>query len=225
MSMSGEIPPRKTSEEFNPYAPPEASLEAEPVELMVIGDLAETEAVRKAHIRHEASIKSIGWLHFLGVPLCFLMAVGAVAALFQVGRGLGAVMIASAVLYLVLGGLHLALGLGLVRLQTWARWTDVVLTALLLSVYGIGAMFLIVARAEPSQLISISFGSAIFGYILYLLLSTKATTIFSAEYKAVIDQTPHIRYRTSSVVKIFLVALVAVIVLAVVGGVLVGLSR
>ena len=44
--------------------------------------------------------------------------------------------------YLALSGLHLALGIGLTRLQTWARWTDVVLIALLLSVYGIAAMIL-----------------------------------------------------------------------------------
>ena len=74
-------------------------------------------------------------------------------------------------------------------------------------------------------MIGILFGSAILGYILYLLLSAKATTIFSAEYKTIIAQTPHIKYRTSLVVKIVLVLFVAVIVLAVVGGVVVGPSR
>jgi hypothetical protein len=219
--MSTEFPPRKLSADTNPYAPPDAVLDLEPIELIPIGDLAAAEAVRQAHIGHESSVKSIGMLHYLGA---FFVLLGSGVLLFNalsdqvpgppMTRGL---MIGLGVVYLAMSGLHLALGIGLTRLQSWARWTDVVLIALALSFYGIMAITLIVMRGGPSQLIGILLGSAILLYILYLLLSARSTTIFSPEYKTIIAQTPHIKYRTSVILKIFVVLLVVVFVLAVIG--------
>jgi hypothetical protein len=51
--------------------------------------------------------------------------------------------------------------------------------------------------------------------MLCLLVSSKASTIFSPEYKAIIAQTPHIKYRTSLMLKIVLALFVAIIVLAI----------
>jgi hypothetical protein len=42
------------------------------------------------------------------------------------------------------------------------------------------------------------------GYILYLVFSQKGKTVFSDEYQAVIQQTPHIKYRTSIIIWILL---------------------
>ena len=105
-----------------------------------------------------------------------------------------------------MSGLHLALGIGLRRLQTWARWTDVVLIALVLAVYGIVAIVGIVTQGDRAaadrHLLRVRRSS---GISSTCSLSSKATTIFSAEYKTIIAQTPHIQYRTSLVLKIFLV--------------------
>src|SRR5260370_2689883 len=48
-----------TSGTFNPYAAPTAPVED-------VSANAEAEAIRKAHINHEASIKAVGILYYLG---------------------------------------------------------------------------------------------------------------------------------------------------------------
>jgi hypothetical protein len=47
-------------------------------------------------------------------------------------------------------------------------------------------------------------GTLINGYILFLLFGRKGKTVFSEEYQVVIEQTPHIKYRTPLVVWILL---------------------
>ena len=44
---------------FNPYAAPSAPVED-------VSANAEAEAIRKAHINHEASVKAVGILYYLG---------------------------------------------------------------------------------------------------------------------------------------------------------------
>ena len=223
------------SDDTNPYAPPEAALDVEPGDLIPPGDLAAAEAIRKAYIRHEASVKSIGTLHYLGAIGGLLGTGGLLGALLVARNRLGPMesvfLIIGGLMYAALGGLHLALGIGLRRLQTWARWTDVGLIALVLALYGILAMVGVAGIAGGSDAASvvglfsgIFFVYVIFGYILYLLLAAKAKTIFSAEYKTIIAQTPHIRYRTRRVLKVALALLVGLIVLAVIGAI-VGSSR
>jgi hypothetical protein len=54
--------------EINPFAPPKAPVdEAAPPGKP--SDLAEAEAIRRAHLGHEAWAKSIGSLHYLGSSL------------------------------------------------------------------------------------------------------------------------------------------------------------
>jgi hypothetical protein len=52
-----------------------------------------------------------------------------------------------------------------------------------------------------------------------MLASSKATTVFSPEYRAIVARTPHIKRRTSLVLKIVLVVLVAVLALIVVAAI------
>ena len=68
-------------------------------------------------------------------------------------------------------------------------------------------------------------GTLISGYLLYLLVSAKGRTVFSSAYKEVMQATPHIRYRTSIIVWIFLFLLIGVILLGVVGVIIGALSR
>jgi hypothetical protein len=62
-------------------------------------------------------------------------------------------------------------------------------------------------------LISFPLGTLINGYILYLLFSKKDSTIFSDDYKQVIQETPHNKYQTSLLVWIFLGLLALLVVL------------
>jgi hypothetical protein len=66
-------------------------------------------------------------------------------------------------------------------------------------------------------LIGIPIGTLISAYFLYLLLSQKRTMVFSDEYQQVIEQTPHIKYKTSIVVIILLVLLVVLFVGGIIG--------
>ena len=61
-------------------------------------------------------------------------------------------------------------------------------------------------------------------YILFLLLSKKGSMVFSPEYQAIIERTPHIQYRTSWIVKGCLIVLVGTFLFAFVGAFL-GIRR
>ena len=103
------------------------------------------------------------------------------------------------------GGLGLLQGfvaVGLRRLRNWAR-----IVAIVFSVIG---------------LIAVPIGTLISAYFLYLLVSEKGRIVFSDEYKRVIEQTPHIVYKTSVVVWILLILLIALISFGLVAAVVTG---
>ncbi len=138
----------------------------------------EAERVRKEHISHEASVKSVGLLYFLGAA--FLLLAG-LAVGFST-KGMEGPLLAG--FFLLLGGAQLWAGIGLRQLKPWARIVAGILS-------GIG-------------LLGFPLGTLINGYILYLLFSKKGAVVFSDPYKRVIEQTPHIKYRTSIVIWILL---------------------
>ena len=168
----------------NPYAAPAA----------LVDDVAanpEAEAIRRAHISHEASIKAVGFLYYLG-------AVGVtLAAVFGLlGSGGEAQGAATAVVLLVVGVGQFFAGWGVRALTKWGRVLGCVLS-------GLG-------------LLAFPIGTAINAYILYLFLSKKGRTIFAPEYQAVIAATPHVKYRTSIVVWIFLALIAGLVLVAIV---------
>jgi hypothetical protein len=59
-------------------------------------------------------------------------------------------------------------------------------------------------------LLAIPLGSLVSVYILWVLLSKKGRMVFSPEYARIIAATPHLRYRTSVVVKVLLGVLLAI---------------
>ncbi len=170
--------------------------------------VSDAESIRKAHIKHEASVQSIGTLYLLGGSLGLLLAIG-----YAIGVGVAltastptpaTVFIGLTIMSLLVGSLailQLVAARGLWKLQQWAR-----IVAIALSAIG---------------LIGFPLGTLICGYFLYLLLSAKANVIFSDEYQAIIAQTPHIKYRTSLIVWI-LVGVLAVVLLAILFVVLLG---
>jgi hypothetical protein len=159
----------------NPYAPPKARVED------VVQASSEAEAIRREHIKHEASIRSIGVLDYLGGgALCFA-AIGLILMGLS-GKANATVPFAAALgfTYLVLGVLGIFLGRGLRNLRAWARITSIVLAVI--------------------GLLGFPVGTLINGYILYLLLSKKGQRIFAADYPEIVAATPHIKYRTSMLV-------------------------
>ena len=172
------------AEEYNPFQAPENPFDA--------SELAGTqvEAIRNAHLSHEASVKSVGTLYMIGGVFCLVAPV-----LFLLSPG---ARTANAMWFLfpVIGIIQFATAFGLWGLRGWARIPTGFFSAL--------------------GLLGFPLGTIINGYILYLLFSAKGSMVFSDEYHEIIAQTPHIKYRTSIIVKIFLFLLLALIVFGVV---------
>jgi len=143
--------------------------------------VVEVEQIRKAHIKHEASVQSVGVLYYLGGALVVCIGAFALFAGFSGRQSSDAItaVLGSAFL-LALGAGQFWVGTGLRRLQKWARIPTGILS-------GLG-------------LLGFPLGTIINAYILYLIFSSKGKTVFSDEYQAVIRQTPHIKYRTSIVI-------------------------
>lgn len=148
-------------------------------------------AVREAHIKHEASLRSIGVLYYIAA---FFMLLGGVAGLFttvasnQESVGDLPFMVGFLFFYLVFGVISFLIGRGYRQLKPWVRIPGAILS-------GLG-------------LLSIPIGTLINGYILYLLFSAKGKMIFSPEYQGICEATPEVKYKTSALAWIILIMLV-----------------
>ncbi|MSQ54212.1 MAG: hypothetical protein EXR31_02480 [Betaproteobacteria bacterium] len=179
------------SDAINPYSAPTARVE----------DAAggEAEAMRKAHINHEAGLRSVGMLYYLGGALIMLASL-----MGSIGKAEGMAPVAVMLLVAAIGAGQIAVGYGLRRLRPWAR-----IPTIILSVLG---------------LLAIPIGTIISIYVLWLLFAKKGRMLFSPEYQAVIASTPHVKYKTSIVVWIVL-ALFAGLIVFMVLGFMVGVPR
>lgn len=203
---------------INPYAPPEAQIGEG--SLSPSGDLSEVESIRRKFLSHEASIKSVGSLHYLGAIITLLAAIGMGAILVTTNdSGSRAVLSGLVAVYVIMAGINFALGRGLRLLEPWSRWVESV-------VIGLGVLSVVISVAtavafnRDEVVPSVGGGAVVglvYGYVLYLLLSSKGATVFSPAYKDVIARTPHIKYKTSCLVKFFILFVVGVLSLAVVG--------
>ena len=207
----------------NPYAPSgssygDASLDAN-------FDLSQAELIRKSHLSHETNVKSFGCLYTLGGIL------GILGAIFYVGIGI--LVMAGGVVPKELE--FMVFGAGGDRLVSGGLTTLVGVIFLAIAVAQLfagrsmqtlnpsGKILAIVVAAIG--MLQFPCGTLISGYLLYLLVSAKGRTVFSSAYKEVMQATPHIRYRTSIIVWIFLFLLIGVILLGVVGVIIGALSR
>ena len=168
----------------NPYAAPAARVDDVPAN-------AEAEAIRKAHISHEASIKAVGLLYYLGAIGVTIAAIGSLA-----GARDGSMSMLAVLFLIALGVGYAFAGWGLRALRPWGRIVGIVLA-------GFG-------------LLGFPIGTVINAYILYLFLSKKGRTIYSPEYQDVIAATPHVKYRTSIIVWIFLGLVVLLVAAAII---------
>ena len=152
---------------------------------------SDAEQVRQSHISHEASIKSMGLLYYLGAVIGLFYTI---LLLFNLGimvftYGLTADLLATILLASITifcGGvtfLNYWVARGLRRLDQRVRTPAIVLSAI--------------------GLLGIPIGTLISIYFLWLLLSKKGQYIFSDEYAGIIALTPHIKYKTSIIVWVF----------------------
>lgn len=81
---------------------------------------------------------------------------------------------------LLLSIAFIALSFGFKKLSPWARIAGTVLSSLGLLAFPVGTLINV--------------------YILYLLLCEKGKMVFSGEYKTIIQQTPHLKSKTSIIV-------------------------
>ena len=186
-----ELPPP-----INPYAAPVTTMPAPTPP-------SEVEEIRRRHLSHEASVKSIGVLYLLGGGIMTLLGVGyifgGIAILIDgqqyASPQTGLELAGLGVVFLVLGVLQIYAAFGLRRLKVPGR-----IIATIFSTIG---------------LLGVPVGTLISGYILYLLWSAKGKYVFTPQYRSIIEQTPHIKYKTSIVVLIFIGLLVVLIVVGV----------
>jgi hypothetical protein len=161
------------------------------------------EQMRKEHLKHEASVKSIGVLYYLGGIGLLFVGIGAVISGGARGGGAETIVVISiAALCALLGIGQLCVGAGLRRLKKWARIPTGILS-------GLG-------------LLGFPLGTIINAYILYLVFSQKGAMVFSDEYRTAIEQTPHIKYRTSIIVWIFLGLLLLLIAMGIIAPIIAG---
>jgi hypothetical protein len=154
------------------------------------------DAIRREHLDHEASIRSIGILHYLGGGLLALSTVVVLIA-GAIGSAHGSAEIAGiavgvGLLIGALAALHLWVGRGLRRLNP-----NVAIPATILSALG---------------LFGFPVGTFVNGYILYLLHSQKGKFILGEGYQEIVAATPHIRYRTP----VWLIVVAALIIVGVI---------
>ena len=197
----------------NPYAPSgssygDASLDAN-------FDLSQAELIRKSHLSHEANIQGFGCLYTLGGIL------GILGAIFYVGigilvmaggvvpKGLESMVFGAGGDRLVSGGLTTLVGVIFLAIAVAQLFAGRSMQTLNPS----GKILAIVVAAIG--MLQFPCGTLISGYLLYLLVSAKGRTVYSSAYKEVMQATPHIRYRTSIIVWIFLFILIGVILLGV----------
>jgi hypothetical protein len=161
----------------NPYAVPTARVDD-------VAQDSEAEAIRRAHINHEASIKSVGILYYLGGVLVVVGGLTAVVGGLSGASGNVAGIIGGMVLITGIGAIALLAGWGVRALRPWGRNVGTVLSLIGLANFPTGTLINL--------------------YILYLFYSKKGRTIFGPGYRDVVAATPHVKYKTSIVVWIFL---------------------
>jgi hypothetical protein len=218
----------------NPFEAPRAGIG----EKALYQDIADNDAelIRREHLGREANIKSLGHLDYLGAFFCGITTVvfamtgmGVLQPRMNQPDALDPMMQklifgGIAVFYLLFTVLLGAVGYGLTHLQNWARWTQVVLTSL--GLLYVAFLTLATMMINPvAGLVVMLFGGGIGGLILYLLVSSKVGVVFSREYKEVILKTPHIKYKTSIIVKILLGLLLLLIGLGVLAAIFGGGNR
>jgi hypothetical protein len=184
----------------NPYQAPSVEEVVAPA-----APSSEAEAIRSKHLKHEASLKAVGFLFYLGAAFSVVSVVAMVAVLGQVRTQSESPadsrqwMITTVGARVAICVAQVAAGWGLRRLRSWGKFPAGVLVAIsLFRMYPIVTIF---------NVIGTLFGA----YILYLLFCAKGRMVLSPAYAEIVAQTPHLRYRTPLWIWIVLILFVLLI--------------
>lgn len=182
------------NDEVNPYAAP-ATLDP-------ASQNANTSAVavRKVHLSHEASVKSFGFLYYIGAVIMMIAGTLAISGALFHGMDLPQGQLVTGILgglYFLFGSLQFWIGRGLRSLNQVGKVGGTIFGAI--------------------GLIGFPVGTILSGYLLYLLWSRKGAMVFSDRYKEIIAETPEIKYKTSIIVWVFLGLLVLAFLIMFVG--------
>src|SRR5262249_4743397 len=152
-------------------------------------EVAEAEAIRKSHRRAEATVRNIAELHMLGA-FFVLLALVALAATGKKGDGRSwtGPPISAPVPLAALADRVCAVGWGLRRYRSWARWATLAASTVILALAA--ALILLLCYAWPSGylirtatagvLIALSVSPV--AYAAIVLMSRKASFVFSEPY-------------------------------------------
>lgn len=169
----------------NPYRPPTSALIGDQLD----DDRNDAERIRTDHIKHEAAVRSIGTLYWIGGVGNILVGLGMMLGSSGATAGLA--------IALGIGTLCILIGSGIRKLR---RWTRIPVT-----IFGV------------LGLLMIPVGTFINAYVLYLIYCEKGKTVFAPEYQEIMRATPHVKHKTSKIVWVFLILLVGVFVFAIIG--------
>src|SRR5581483_2838450 len=192
--------------EQNPFAAPQVTGAMDFATIPAVeGDLAQAESMRRMYLKHEASVKSIGWLYYLGslgnLGIAAVLVIGLSAGRFDLGGTSGTINIGLALLILAIGVLAFLTAGWLRKLDSRARM-------------GVG---IVSGFALLSSFTSGSFWPAVISiYILWLVFSEKGKVVFSDRYRDVMRLTPHIKYRSPVWLMILAAVLVALMIVAII---------
>ena len=178
------IRPQDTKPVFQSSAltggPPRILFETEDhtVSIGNLRDIADTLSVDRegfALLRHETAVRSISALYFFAALFLVLISV---PLILQAPHR--ASLRVAGLVYMLLGGGVVVVGVGIRGLQRWVRVPVGVLS-------GLG-------------LLAVPIGTLLNGYALYLVFGRKGRVVFSPDYQEIVERTPHLRQRTSPLV-------------------------
>jgi hypothetical protein len=205
----------RPTEDDNPFAPPHSLIGTRALDSDQEDD-PEARRVRRQHLSHESSIKSVGLLAYLVAIFGVFFAVAGLLAGAGVLKGNAPppgtdpeltrlTMWIGAAVWAVAGFVGVGLGFGFRRLQVWARWTGMVLVVLSMLYTLLVGLFLALFIGNVTivpVLAVLLIADLIQGYIFFLLVVPKSGMVFSTEYHLIIQKTPEIACRSSLLVKI-----------------------
>ena len=215
----------RPDDDDNPFAPPQTLIGDRSLSSDVEID-TEAEQIRRYHLSHEASIKSVGLLCYLAAMFGLLFTFGGVLSATGVIKGNPppnsspemyqlTIWLGTAV-WAMVTAVSISQGYGLRSLQAWARWITMVLSVLSLLfglLMGLVLLAFLGGNSAMAILIVMMVGAAIVVYSFCLLVAPKSNMVFSGEYRQIIEKTPEIVCRSSLIVKILIGLVMALIVL------------
>lgn len=185
-------------EDENPFRAPESDTGG-----AIAGPMTDAERIRREYIGHETSVKSISALYFLGIVIAlFSLSVPATILLSRDSPKRGPADVPEAFVWMIaavgIATLFAFVGVGLHKLKR-ASWLPAIVIS---SLWALASLWSL--RFPIGAIVNV--------YALYLLSCRKGRYVFSEEYREVIRQTPHVKYRTSPVMYVVLLILVLLIV-------------